>query len=132
MPNLESHGFEFPAQLMIPKPQNFDALIFQEAGPLLISCAPLRKTMAATIEFNRELCLRAVEIEEVDATGVLPAKLELVEAAMAQQTPQTLFGIGGIFSKLARCGLGIKSARARWKTSSKRSAISSLSSARKA
>jgi hypothetical protein len=102
MPNLEPHGFEFTAKLMIPKPQDFDSLRFEEPRPLLISCAPLRKTMASTIEFNRELCHRAVEIQEVDATGVLPAELELVETAMAQQTPHAFLGIGGIFSELAR------------------------------
>jgi hypothetical protein len=87
---------------MIPKAQHLDSLPFQETRPLLIFRSPFWKAVAATIEFDCKLCLRAVEIEEVNAAGILPTKLELVEAAMTQQTPQAFFGIGGICSELAR------------------------------
>ena len=75
---------------------------------LLISGALVWKTVTAAIEFDCKLCDGAVEIQKVNAAGILAAKFEIVEAMVAQQTPQTLLGFRGVLpqstGEVAGCG----------------------------
>ena len=57
--------------------------------------------MSAAIEFDRQFCDGAVEIQGVDAAWVLAAEFEVVEATVTKQTPEALFGVGGFLAKLA-------------------------------
>lgn len=102
VPNLKPDGFQFTAQLVIPKAQHANPLVSKKGISLFILRALVGKTVAATVEFHRELGGGAVEIEEVAAAGILPAEFELAETAVAEQTPQALLGIGGFFAKLTR------------------------------
>jgi len=100
VPNLKPHGFQLATQLMIPEAQHFDALLREELISLPISGALIEKAVPAAVKFNRQLRDRAVEIEEVAAAGVLAAKFEIIEAMVAEQAPQALFGVGGFLAEL--------------------------------
>ena len=86
---------------MIPKSQHLDALLREKFIPLFIAGTLIGKTVAAAVKFHREFCARAIEIQEVNAAGVLAAKFEFAETLVTQQTPQPSFGVGGLFAELA-------------------------------
>ena len=101
VPDFKTHRFQFAAQLMIPKAQHLDALRCEKLVSPFISGSLVWKTVSAAIEFNGQLCQRAVEIEEENAAGILPAEFEFGETPVAQQTPQTFFGVSGFFAEMA-------------------------------
>jgi hypothetical protein len=84
VPDFKSNGLEFAAQLMIPKTQHFDAFFREKAVSLFIPGAPIRIAVSASIEFDCQLCDGAIEIEEVNATGVLATEFEFVEAMVTK------------------------------------------------
>ena len=86
---------------MIPEAQHFDALFSEELVSFLIPGPLVWKAVPAAIEFDRQLCDDAVEIEEVDAAGVLPAEFEFAETPITQQTPEAFLGVGGVLAELA-------------------------------
>ena len=100
MPNLKPDGFQFAAHLMIPKAQHLDSLGREEFISFLVLGALVRKAVSAAVEFHRQLCRCAVEIQKVNATGVLAAEFEFAETPAAQQTPQTFLGFGGLGAEL--------------------------------
>jgi hypothetical protein len=102
VPYFKAHRFELAAQLMIPKTQHFDALRGEKLVSFFISGAPVRETMSATIEFNREFRDCAEKIEEVNAARILTAEFEFGKTTVAQQTPQSFFGISGLCAQSAR------------------------------
>jgi len=83
VPDFKPNGFKLAAYLMIPEAQHLDALLGEELVSLLVSGALVRKAVPATIEFDRELCDGAVEIEEVDPARVLATEFEFIEATVA-------------------------------------------------
>jgi hypothetical protein len=85
---------------MIPKPQYLNALLHEKLISLLVMRTLARETVAATVKFNRELCSRAIEIQKINAAGVLAAEFELAEPPVTQQTPEPFFGVGGFFAEL--------------------------------
>jgi hypothetical protein len=84
---------------MIPKAQHLNAPLGEKLVSLFILGALVWETMSTAIQFNRQPGQRAVEIQEVDAAGVLTTKLEFVETTVAQQTPEPLFRQRGFFAK---------------------------------
>jgi hypothetical protein len=91
---------------MIPEAQYFDALPGEESVSFFVSCSLIGKTMSTTIQFDRELCNGAVEIEEVNTAGILATEFESVEAAVTEQAPQMFLCVSGFCAKLAREGAG--------------------------
>lgn len=85
---------------MIPKAKHFDPLLGEELISLFVTCALVRKAMAAAIQFERELCQCAVKIQIVNAAGILTAEFEFVETAVAKQPPKAVFGIRRFLPKL--------------------------------
>jgi hypothetical protein len=53
------------------------------------------------IQFNRQLFFITVEIDNIWLNGMLPAKLEAAQTAIAQQRPQQLFRVGLLLTKFA-------------------------------
>ncbi len=101
MPDLKPHGSKLTAQFVIPEAQNFDAMFGQKTVSLFIFGPLVRQAMPTAVEFDSQLCDSAIEIQEADAAGVLAAEFEIVEAMVAQQTPQTFLSIGGFGTELA-------------------------------
>ena len=60
---------------------------------------PVWKPVSASVEFNGELCGGAVKIEKVNAALILPAEFEFGKATVAEQTPETFFGVSGFLAK---------------------------------
>jgi hypothetical protein len=59
----------------------------------LILSPPLWQTMLTTVDFQRELGLRTVKIQIVQANGMLPSKLVAGQSPVPQQSPHsTLLG----------------------------------------
>ena len=79
---------------MVPKTQHLDALTRNEFVTFFIMRMLAGKTVATTVQFNRKLRQRAIEIQEVDATSILAAKFKLAKTTVAQQTPEPLFSPG--------------------------------------
>ncbi len=86
---------------MIPGTQDIDLLVGEKTVSLFIFGPLIGKAVSATIEFDGELRHGAIEIEKVDAAGVLPAKFEIVEAMVTQQTPEALLRVRGSLAELA-------------------------------
>jgi hypothetical protein len=57
--------------------------------------------VSAAIEFDRQLCTRAIEIQKVDATRILAAEFELSETSAAKQAPEPPLSVGGLLAELA-------------------------------
>ena len=57
--------------------------------------------MLKAIQFDRQFCIGAIEIQNVPAHRVLPAEFETGKAPSAQRAPEFLFLIGLITTKLA-------------------------------
>jgi hypothetical protein len=94
VPDFKSHRFKFASQLMIPKTQYLDSFFREEFVSFFIFSALIWKPVPAAVQFNRELCYGAKEIEEINTAGILAAEFELGKTPVAEQTPQALFGFG--------------------------------------
>jgi len=86
---------------MIPEPKRFYALLHQNFFPRFISLNSLRQTMLKAVEFDIELRLGAIEIQNVPAHCVLPAKFEAGELSSPQCPPKLFFLISLIAAQLA-------------------------------
>jgi len=52
-----------------------------------------------TVEFNRQLKLGTVEIEDIGIDRMLPTELPLVHPSISQARPKQAFRVGGILAK---------------------------------
>ena len=86
--------------------QHFDALANQPLGPRFIALWPITHVMSDAVDFNREPCGRAVEVEHVGTDRVLPAETNvggsqpdpeklLRQRKCAPQSPCALVGLVG-------------------------------------
>jgi len=73
---------------MIPETQCLDALLHQEFFTRFISLNAFRQTVLKTIQFDSQLCVGAVKIQNVLANCVLPAKFETSELPASQCPPE--------------------------------------------
>src|SRR6266496_5885647 len=91
------------AQNNMPKviPDPFPFQFREKTVSFFILGALIRKAVPAAIEFDCQLCDGAIEIQKVDAAGVLAAEFEFVEAMVTQQPPQAFLGVRGFFAELA-------------------------------
>jgi hypothetical protein len=101
VPDFKSHRLKFTVQLVIPKAAHLDAAFRKKLISFVIFGPLVWKTVPAAVQFNREFCDRAVEIEEVDAARILSAEFEFVETVVTQQTPQLLFGLSRFLTEMA-------------------------------
>ena len=77
--------------LMIPKSQSFDVMPRQKLFSRLVKVNAFRQTVLKAVKFNRQFCIGAIEIQNVSANRVLPAKFETRETASAQCAPKLFF-----------------------------------------
>lgn len=67
---------------------------------MLIPSSLVRVSMMPTIQLDRELRQRAIEVEEVGTAGVLAAEFELGKAPVTEQPPEALLGHGGFLAEM--------------------------------
>ena len=91
VPNFQQTSAAIFLPLMIPEPKRFYALLHQKFFPRFISLDSFRQTMLKAVEFDIELRLGAIEIQNVPAHCVLPAKFETGELSSPQCPPKLFF-----------------------------------------
>ena len=87
---------------MIPIPQLFDPLRGEKLFSRLVSDPLLRKAVLESIQFNREACNGAVEIEEIFSQRMLAAEFESSEPPGMQRSPKRLFFLRLVASQTSR------------------------------
>src|SRR2546421_862388 len=97
---------------MVPEAYNLDSLLGEKLVAFFIARTAVRQSVFTAIQFNSQLCERAVEIEEVRPTRVLAPEFEIIEATIAEQVPEASFGLGGFLPEAPGKGAGLCSAGA--------------------
>jgi hypothetical protein len=98
IPDFKPDSFEFTSHLMIPKAQRLDSLRGEKAFAFFIVLLLCRESMSTAVQFHREFCFDAKEIEEVCAARILATEFKIIEAPVAQETPETFFRVGGFLA----------------------------------
>jgi hypothetical protein len=89
------------ADLMIPKPQHSNSMTSNKLRAASVAHLTRTVVMSATIEFDRELCRRAIEIEYVTVEWMLTTKLVACEISISQMAPKNALSIGCLLSQQA-------------------------------
>jgi hypothetical protein len=90
---------EFLANLMIPKPQHNDPLANQKFRPRSIANLSDTIVMPATVQFDRELCDRTIEIQNVAVQWMLTAKFVACKISVPQMPPKNALSVGCLLSQ---------------------------------
>ena len=86
------NGVDFRSDLMVPEPQHVVPCIAQKLSSTFI--ARQFVCVLRTVDLDYQLCLRAKEICEEWADGMLTAELESIELAAAQARPESMLPFG--------------------------------------
>ena len=86
---------------MIPELKGFNALLRQKFFPRFIPLNSFRQTMLKAVEFDIQLRVSAVKIQDMSANCVLPSKFEAGELSSSQCPPKFFFFIGLVAAQLA-------------------------------
>src|SRR5438093_3751517 len=84
---------------MIPKSQHNDPFAGQEFRPRSIANLSDTIVMPATVQFDRELCGRTIEIQDVAVQRMLPAKFVTCKISVPQMAPKNALRVGCLFSQ---------------------------------
>ena len=87
---------------MVPKPQTLYPEFFQNLFPHYISLQPFRQSMLKTVQFNRQLRVETVKIQDLAIDDVLAAKFKSGETPASQLFPELFFFDGLVTAKLTR------------------------------
>jgi hypothetical protein len=101
IPDFQQASLAILPPLMIPKPKRFNLLLLQKFFTDFITVNALRQAMLKAVEFDRQLRIGTIEIQNVPTRRVLPSKFETGKASSAQRLPEFLFLVGLIAAKLA-------------------------------
>ena len=94
VPNFQQTSVAIFLPLMIPEPEGLNALLRQKFFPRFIPLNSFRQTMLKAVEFDIQLRISAVKIQDMSASCVLPAKFEAGELPSSQRPPKLFFFIG--------------------------------------
>jgi hypothetical protein len=83
---------------VIPKSDNCETLGLQIYGSGFVLFQ--LKSMLSTIDFNHNFPVNADKITNIRPDAMLPAKFITAKCPIPQKLPQTVFGIGLVFSQL--------------------------------
>jgi hypothetical protein len=86
---------------MIPKAQHGDSMISEDLRAPFITNLTKPIIVPATIEFDRELCCRTIEIECVAAEWMLTAKFVSRKISIPEMAPKSTLSIGCLLSQQA-------------------------------
>jgi hypothetical protein len=77
--------------LLVPEPEGFNTLLRQKFLTRFIPLNSVRQNVLKTVEFDIQLRVGAVKIQNVAANRVLPAKFETGELSPSQGPPKFFF-----------------------------------------
>jgi hypothetical protein len=86
---------------MIPKPQYGDSVISEDLRARFIANLTEPIIMPATVQFDRELSCRTIEIEGVAAEWMLTAKFVSRKISVPEMAPKIALGVGCLLSQHA-------------------------------
>lgn len=89
---------EFLEDLVVPEPQDLEAVLFEPAAPALV--VGLLLGVLATVELDDQLLLQAGEVDEEGAEHLLAPELVSENLSAAQPRPQQLFCGGQVRPEL--------------------------------
>ena len=92
------HGNRLRQDLVIPEPEDAEALRLQPRGPLLV-VRGLGLVMPA-IQFKHESLLKANQVNDEPPQRHLSPKFARCQSAASQKFPQFFFGVGGTASQM--------------------------------
>jgi hypothetical protein len=101
VPNFQQTTFAVLTPLAIPETQRLDALIHEKFFPCRVAPDSFRQTMLKTVQLDGELCLGAVEIQNVIPDRVLAAEFETGKTPATQRPPKFLLLIRLLAAKFA-------------------------------
>ena len=101
VPDYQQTSVPIVLPLVIPKPECFNALLCQKLFPCFIPLNSLRQTMLKAVEFDIQLRVGAVKIQDMSTHHVLSAKFESRELSSSQCPPKLFFFISLAAPKLA-------------------------------
>src|SRR6266700_7889923 len=82
---------------MIPKPQHNDPLASQKFRARSVANLSDTIVMPATVQFDRELCGRTIEIQDVAIQWMLTAKFVACKISVPQMPPKNALSVGCFF-----------------------------------
>ena len=87
---------------MIPESQHNDSLTSEEFGPHSISNLARTIVVPTTVQFDRQLRGRTIEIEYVRIKWMLAAKFIACEISVSQMPPKNALSVGCLLSQQER------------------------------
>jgi hypothetical protein len=100
IPDFQQATLTVLPPLMIPEPKCFNILLRQKSFTNFIMVNSFGQTMLKAVKFNGQLRIGAVEIQNMSANGMLPAKFETGELSSSQCAPQFFLVFGLMTAKL--------------------------------
>ena len=88
---------------MIPKTQCFNALLRQKFFPRRIALDALWQTVLKPVQFDVQLGVGAIKIQNKFTEGMLATEFESGETMIPQRAPELLFLVGLFAAKPAGC-----------------------------
>ena len=101
VPNFQQTSVAIIPPLMIPEPKGFDALLRQKFFPRFIPLNSFRHAMLKAVEFDIQLRVSTVKIQDMSANCVLSAEFEAGKLSSSQCPPKLFFFIGLVAAQLA-------------------------------
>jgi len=90
---------EFLANLMIPKSEHNDPFSNQRFRSRSIANLSGAVVMPTTVQFDRELCGRTIEIQDVTAEWMLTAKFVACKISVPQMPPKNALSLDCLLSQ---------------------------------
>jgi len=87
--------------IMIPKPQDRDALRFKVCRTLIIISPVLILVVMPTVQLHRKLFLRTIEIENIMANAVLPEEFHIAQLLGTHVLPDFLLCVSLVAPEFA-------------------------------
>lgn len=85
---------------MIPKSKRFNSLLIEKFLSHFVALQTFGQTVLEAVQFNRQLRVRTVKVQDVFTDQMLPTKFETGKASSSKFTPEFLFIIRLIVSQL--------------------------------
>jgi hypothetical protein len=84
---------------MIPEPQHSDSTGSQEFRPLSIANLACMVVMPIAVQFDSQLCARAIEIQHLIVERMLASKFVASKTSIPQVSPKNTFGLSRLLSQ---------------------------------
>ena len=93
-PDRSHDAVKFSANLMVPESHHSDSPTSKHFRPYSITNLPRTRVVPATVQFDRELCGRTIEIENVRVEWMLASKFVPCKISISQMPPKNALRSG--------------------------------------